>query len=294
MSSGPNDPTSQNVVHAFKEYKWYNSLSLPIEIQCAVCRLDLPPDMCVSSQEIPANMFITAHLICNQIPVHETPMCTHFAYGDPQRNTLIWDYIMSFPLKIRDLSHDAVLALTVWTPDGKIFGGTTMRLFDQHGVLKSGKQKLMFYFDTKADPNVVPCNNTTPGEYYDIYAPWDYKFKMEKFVATYTTSQSCSNRSRTENKQEWLDRLSLSRMQEAVNDSLLRNAAQRSKSVPPSPAAVAEDADGDADLPWGCALEEIDLESFAFLIVEMPTLQHVVRKPPVIFFFHILLLLYFY
>ena len=55
---------------------------------------------------------------------------THFASLDNMRCALVWDYVFSFPIKIKDLSRDAALVLTVWTENSGPYGGTTMPLFD--------------------------------------------------------------------------------------------------------------------------------------------------------------------
>jgi hypothetical protein len=163
-------------LQSFKEFKWLNSHSVATEVQCGLCRLELPIDMCVSSNEVPEEVYITTQILCNQIPVQGIPLSTNFALVDPIRNSLIWNYVLSFPVKIRDLSLDSILVITAWSPDGKPFGGTTMNFFDVNGVLKRGKQKLLFYFNRCADPNCIISENQTPGNLYDLYAPWDHAF----------------------------------------------------------------------------------------------------------------------
>ena len=53
-----------------------------------------------------------------------------------------WDTWLAFPIKYRDLGHDAQLALTVWEArEGaprRPLGGTTLRLFSKKGRLKTG------------------------------------------------------------------------------------------------------------------------------------------------------------
>lgn len=74
-----------------------------------------------------------------------------------------WDAWLSFPIKYRDLGHDAQLALTVWEArEGvprRALGGTTLRLFSKKGRLKSGVQELQLWLGRGADagwPSATP------------------------------------------------------------------------------------------------------------------------------------------
>ena len=56
----------------FKEYKWYNSHNIPLEVQIGISRLQLPLDMKVSNAaDCPRDLSVTAYLVCNQMAVHE-------------------------------------------------------------------------------------------------------------------------------------------------------------------------------------------------------------------------------
>lgn len=59
-----------------------------------------------------------------------------------------------------------MVVFTAWGPDGKPFGGTSMKLFDDQDALKRGKQKLVFYFDRRGDNHIRP---DTLGELYEWY-----------------------------------------------------------------------------------------------------------------------------
>jgi hypothetical protein len=63
-----------------------------------------------------------------------------------------------------DLSLNSMLVFTAWTPDGRPYGGSSMHLFDDSGTLKMGKQKLIFYFDRRAENHVC---SATAGELYE-------------------------------------------------------------------------------------------------------------------------------
>jgi len=257
-----------NVSGTYKDYKWYNSLNIPFEVQCGLCRLDLPADVHVTSPEVP-DLYFTAHVVCNQMPMHECPVSSFFSSADEQRNCLVWDYVLNFPLRVRDLSLDSILVLTAWTPQGKVYGGTTMKFFDEFGALKRGKQKLVFYFGVPGDPTCVLARNTTLGETYRFYEKWDYRFKMEKDLEAYGTAQAAAARAGGgDARQEWLDRLALSRMQTCLEDP--RGFAGPS----PSPTTGGGTPTTGAGVGAGRAPEEIDLDSFCFLVLELPLLQH--------------------
>jgi hypothetical protein len=104
---------------------------------------------------------------------------------DDLRNSLVWDYVMSFPLKLKDLTSNSIITFTAKAPDNRVIGGTTMHFFDANGSLKKGKQKLIFYFGCEADPNTIQQFNKTPGDLYENYSSWDYAFQMEKFMEAY-------------------------------------------------------------------------------------------------------------
>lgn len=256
--------SSLNLYQAFKEYKWYNSYNVPIEIQCGVSRLEVPLDLKISSDDMPQDIYMNAQIICNQIPLHECPISTRFGDLDTSKNMISWDAILTFPVKFRDLSQDALLVLTAWSGDGTVVGGTSLRFFDDNGCLKRGKQKLVFYFNKVGDSNVNRFQNTTPGESYDLYAPWDYSFQMEKHLETFQRNALQSNTdpsSIIKKRTEWLDRLTLQRIKGALSlSNELRD---------PSSVTIVNN-----DTFWGQSPEEIDLNHICFLVVELPNYQY--------------------
>jgi hypothetical protein len=59
-----------------------------------------------------------------------------------------------------------MLLCTVWNSQGQVFGGTSMRIFDEEGeTLKQGKQKLVFYFDKPGNSHVDASSQG--GELYE-------------------------------------------------------------------------------------------------------------------------------
>ena len=263
------DQNQQGLAQSHKEYRWYNSYSLPLDVQVGVSRLELPLDISANSSEVPKDIYITAHIVCNQMPMHESPVSTFFPMVDTNRNALLWDYVMSFPLKIRDLSADALLVLTAWTPDGHVFGGTTMNFFDENGCMKRGKQKLMFYFGTVGDPNAIRHLNTTSGENYNIYSKYDYRFKLEKDLEIFMSNQSFG-KNRNETKCEWLDRLTFAQIQSNLdnrnNNNIISSSNMNNDEIK-------------RDLrTWGRSIEELEMESFCYLILDLPLLQYPVSS----------------
>ena len=105
----------------FHEYKYAYSHSIQSEVLCGICRLELPIDMKLdTNNHIGEEIYMTAQIVCNQLPLHGTPVSTHFSLWDSARNALIWDYLLIFPVKIRELSLDSMLVITAWTANGII------------------------------------------------------------------------------------------------------------------------------------------------------------------------------
>ena len=258
-----NIPLSMNGI--FHEYKYAYSHSIQSEVLCGICRLELPIDMKLdTNNHIGEEIYMTAQIVCNQLPLHGTPVSTHFSLWDDCRNALIWDYLLIFPVKIRELSLDSILVLTAFTADGKPFGGTSMRFFNENGCLKKGKQKLLFYFGCYGDNNVNLLENKTPGNIYDLYAEYDEGFKMEKALEAYknsiTSAENFHNNGNqrgddSNSRDDWLDRFTISQIQSTLSSTLLRGSSSAAKT-------------------WGCPPEELDLQTFCNLVIELPMLPH--------------------
>lgn len=255
----------------------------------------MPIDLAVTSEDVPKDSYITAQIICNQIPLHECPVTTHFSLVDEFKNSLVWDDVLSFPVRFRDLTSDAVIVFTAWTSEGIPFGGTTMHLFDETGCLNRGKKKLIFFFGKKGDPNVIVDENTTPGNLYDLYSQWDHGFAMEKNLEAYRAAAAASEAKigrtvpSSDARMDWLDRLSLTRIQSILDEALSRNQSFYSGSAPVHTGIEAESSlagRSTGSLPmqlsplsngWGRPSEEIDLLTYCCLVLEMPNFPHQVR-----------------
>ena len=273
-------------------YQWFNSYHVPLDVQIGVARLELPMDLKVGSN-VPEDLHISAQLVCNQSSTHALSLGTVFAVADEYRNALVWDYVLTFPVKIQSLSVDSILVLTAWTADDKVYGGTTMRLFDENGVLKFGKQKLVFFFDRPGDAN-PSSKNTTPGDvFYDKFKHADHGFRMEKHLEKYKTTLMSLSRGEGADSLDWLDRLTLAQVQ--ATECIARN---RTGSWAPNGyfhKTIAGDSfthspeneqereherdpftlSGEDHFPnWGRSPEELDLQVLCCLVVELPVLPH--------------------
>ena len=213
----------------YEEYKYYNSSSLALELSMNIIRLELPIDMNITSSDVPVDIYITGYIISNSIIMHESCISTLFGDIDRNINSYSWNYILSFPLRIRDLSLDSRVMLTVWTSDGRMFGKTSMRLFNDKEVLKQGKQKLIFYFNNN-DSNSYGSDDgkgddDCKGEIYNsFYEKYDYQFQVEKTLELFNKNQNnMNNRKQIINKCEWLDNFSLSYLTSAYVTSSVKN-----------------------------------------------------------------------
>eukprot|EP01039_Chlorochromonas_danica_P008751 gene8751-9645_t len=233
-----------------KEYKWLNSYSLPYDLQCGVIRLEFSGDISVEV-DVPEVLSVEATIVCNQFSMNDPPALSLYSQSDNSKNIHNWNNLLSFSIKVRDLSLDSVIALTVRDENGRVFCGTSMRIFDENGSMKQGKQKLMVFFGKAGDPNVVMEENTTPGEYYEHFAQYDQKFKMEKRMEAYkmASNQNGSN--------AWLDKLLLKRIEETLH--LAPNEDQ---------------ANGEIDDIWGKPSMEYEMGRYSFIIIELPLWPH--------------------
>lgn len=262
---------------AFKEYKWFHSHSIISDFQLGIKRLELPNDLCQSNE-----ISIIATVISNQIILHEAIISTNFSIIDSNLYYLLWDYIMTFPFKLRDLSSNTIITFTAKSSTNQIIGGTTFHLYDKNGLLKQGKQKLVFYFGCEPDDSIILDMNQTPGELYDLYySKQDNIFQIEKYFDNYknlinrTIASTVAMNNASNNNTStltrplplaWLDKLTLLHIQKVLE---LHNQLHSSLSSP-----IAKDQ----PLPEPILLQsyipnlqEIDLNTFCYLIIELPT-----------------------
>ena len=73
----------------YKEFRYFDSSALNVEVQLSVARMDLPsavrvgqfppniaPDLADSNAHmiVPDEVVISAYIVCNQTPMHEVPV----------------------------------------------------------------------------------------------------------------------------------------------------------------------------------------------------------------------------
>lgn len=87
----------------------------------------------------------------------------------------IFNDVLHLPVRWKDLTRDAVIAINVVGPGGRQMWGTVLPLFDQHGRLHSGLQKLLLHPGMEADcglkydsdDGLFNPGGVTPGFIYD-------------------------------------------------------------------------------------------------------------------------------
>ena len=205
----------------FREYKWFNSHSVQQELHCGVCRLELPVSIDVKSSSAPRDLWIHAQIVSYGVPVHQGDLSTSFALSDALLNAFVWNTLLNLHTKIKDLSIDASIIFTAWDPsnsiEGKVYGVTSMGLFDENGRLKEGHQKLIFYStndheSAEAEPSIDSISlklnagylrKHAIGERYASYKHCDQAFIMEKYLEEYDRPSTSTN----QNTQKFLPSL---------------------------------------------------------------------------------------
>ena len=129
-------------------YKYYESCDVPIEVQVGVVRLELPLHMKITSLQ-GESIHFEARIVSDHMVMFKQKLGTFAASIEEYRNAFVWDYVLSFPIRIQNLSLDSLLVLTAYSSDGSVYGGTTMRFFEDNGAFRQGKQKLVFFFGEK-------------------------------------------------------------------------------------------------------------------------------------------------
>lgn len=274
--SQPVEPPAQPLI---KEYRWYNSSNIQTELQCGIIRLQCGDDV-FDVHEL-RELSISAYIVCNQVQVHDPPLSTLFGDVNVNRKVVQWDHVLSFPVKMRDLSADSLLVVTIWRPDGQPYAGTSMRIFSEQGCMRLGKQKLLLFPQVEGDPNVVFRSNSTPGDYFTYFEDIDYEFQMEKVEELHRIQSAQQAAGKSDVKNEWLDSLLMTRILQSKQD-------YRDESNPSSRNTRYSDE------LWGQSLDQIELHKYSYLIVEMPSLFHPVSVASFLLFNEILTCLNYY
>ncbi|KAK9832006.1 hypothetical protein WJX81_007953 [Elliptochloris bilobata] len=116
-----------------------------------------------------------------------------------------WGAWLAFPIKYRDLPHDAQLAVTVWSVrEGAPpvpAGGAAMLLFSKKGRLKTGLQRVCLWPERAAD---VACPSATPGKL--PVAERGELGRLEQMLKRYERGELAAI--------DWLDALALTRIRQ--------------------------------------------------------------------------------
>ncbi|KAJ5609624.1 Phosphatidylinositol 3-kinase [Penicillium herquei] len=102
-----------------------------------------------------SDLYVTAQLWSDSKPLG-VPMQTPYKAFKTER---AWNEWLEMPMNIKDAPLDLQIAITVWdlspladTPDHRIpYGGTTVSVFDEDGMLKMGRHKCKIHRDKAAD-----------------------------------------------------------------------------------------------------------------------------------------------
>jgi len=216
----------------YKEVGYYNSYSITKEVQCGIGHLELCPDYRRSKfgfPESPGEVTLRSHILNNGARNQDAPLCTHYAYHDDFRHHLVWDYILTYPIKYRDLSKDATVVITAWTGYNELIGGCNFRFFDAMGRLRQGKQKIRFLdkdqwraymAETERRQSTgLPSIDLLANETSDVL--YDSEKRLERLrIQQARGALQEGNKVRVGGEElDWLDKLSLSRLQSIITDA---------------------------------------------------------------------------
>ncbi|KAL9598364.1 MAG: hypothetical protein Q9219_004526 [cf. Caloplaca sp. 3 TL-2023] len=155
-----------------EEYSFAKSTDLEIPLHVRISSLDGPynppplstllqrPDLrFIGSNTSPyTDLYVTIQLWADSKP-WTVPVQTAYKSF---KNARIWNEWLELPIRICTLPQSSQLAITVWdisSTEGSgakghaiPFGGTTIPVFDNDGVLQRGQQRCRIYRHTQADP----------------------------------------------------------------------------------------------------------------------------------------------
>mmetsp|Transcript_22427 Transcript_22427/g.21664 ORF Transcript_22427/g.21664 Transcript_22427/m.21664 type:complete len:1144 (+) Transcript_22427:175-3606(+) len=289
--------SSSKSASLFKEYKWFNSHCVLQELHCGICRLDLPASMPIDN-DAPNDLWISARLICHGMPTQDDAFSTPFAMSDTDINAFVWNSLMNFHMKIKDLANDAAIIFTAWTPtngsDAEIYGTTTFCLFDSDGRMKSGKQKLIFY-PSKSTHDLVPflysmqeqggsSRNDVDhmlrhmaGEQYEAHASHDQTFIMEKHIEDYEQQIEKDKDKYThgDQQQDWLNKMSTDRIESIFDATSYRGGVGQERTIEDTrDISSHNNSKMKNNNPFIYSSEERILRSLFCLIIELPFSPH--------------------
>lgn len=194
------------------------------------------------------------------------------------KNSRTWNRWLELPVSIRDCPITTQIAITIWDlsplpADGSLdhavaFGGTTISLFDDGGVLRKGRQKCKVYRKARADgscpsstPHVPQPRRRRKGEPLPEVLPEEEELKrLEDLFKKHEMNEIPQN--------DWLDQLvfqKVGKLSRDVDEKTRRKAgANRSRQKAYRPSEAVGTSDPDADV------SDLDEEERFTLYVDLP------------------------
>lgn len=116
-----------------------------------------------------------------------------------------WNQVVQFP-EIAHLPQNSQLAITVWDLKGPreeyAYASTTVPIFDEHGMLKKGRQKLLLHKGREADPRMDSKTPSVSTETTELD-------RLEELVKAHGAGDIP--------KVEWLDNLAFRQLEKVAN-----------------------------------------------------------------------------
>lgn len=170
------------VMSQITSYFLLSDLNLDVKVKVnALLGKSLPDELDIKSRpgyspttvSREAELFVTCQIFANGKPIGVQCSTTYACFPT---QSMRWEEWLTFPLKYRDLSHSSHFVFTVWElshtnvlsddGSGKMLwhtescqqaiplGGTTMPMFNKHGVLKVGRRYLKLWPGVEGDGSV--------------------------------------------------------------------------------------------------------------------------------------------
>ncbi|KAJ1455194.1 hypothetical protein M885DRAFT_219886 [Pelagophyceae sp. CCMP2097] len=271
----------------WKSYPYFASHAANSDVQCGVCSLELPTARFDQHGDLGDNSVwaqlkefnVSLSVLCHGAAAHRVVISTRTASTfDARRCAFVWDECVTFPLKVRDLTGDALLTLCVEAPRGNVIASASAPLFDGDGALRQGLVKVALFDDfqdgeflghaesvrrasklggghsafvdeLRGDDQAPSANRG-----YGRYSENDHLFRAEVLRETLARNGADDARKNpAKSAHAWLDALTLERV------GSTRHALE----------------DREAWLGSACATAaEREMAHRAFLVIELPTFAH--------------------
>ncbi|KAJ9653526.1 Phosphatidylinositol (PI) 3-kinase [Neophaeococcomyces mojaviensis] len=210
-----------------------------------------------------SELFVTAQIWAESKPLGVSSQTPHMFF----KNSRTWNKWLELPILVKDCPITTQVTITIWdlSPlpvDGSLqhavpFGGTTIPLFDDDGVLRKGRQKCKVYRKRAADgrspsstPHIPRLRRRRRGE--EIPAPLPEEEELERLEALLKKHEMNEIP-----QNDWLDQLVFQRMSKISREvdanarkraALRRVEKRKAKAEIASNTAVPEDERDDSEL----------------------------------------------